>query len=293
MSRKTRKLMWSVPLIAAVAVIGALAAFGALGLGNVFANELPDNPQNLKVTAASGNTGRTTLVLTWQAPASGAPDMYRIDVSEFNEKFTLLTEVSGTTLTHTHVVRPKGMDREETAGWPRFYRVYALNSHGYGSVSTAESASTTALAVPGAVTGVKGSSSDPEIINLSWTAPDDGGSDIWGYCILAIGPDVVDGDAAEVTDANCLDRFRSEGAGKGDAGVEVTDDGDVIRILPATSYAHTKLRAENEWTYKVYAFNRYGNSQTTTAELTIETDEADDPTAPGNLFALQATRPQG
>ena len=82
MSRKTRKFMWSVPLIAAVAVIGTLAAFGALGLGNVFANELPDNPQNLKVTAASGNTGRTTLVLTWQAPASGAPDMYRIDVSE-------------------------------------------------------------------------------------------------------------------------------------------------------------------------------------------------------------------
>ena len=30
MSRKTRKLMWSVPLIAAVAVIGALAAFVVL-----------------------------------------------------------------------------------------------------------------------------------------------------------------------------------------------------------------------------------------------------------------------
>ena len=30
MSRKTRKLIWSVPLIAAVAVIGALAAFMTL-----------------------------------------------------------------------------------------------------------------------------------------------------------------------------------------------------------------------------------------------------------------------
>ena len=86
MSRKTRKLMWSVPLIAAVAVVGALAAFGALGLGNVFANELPDNPQNLKVTAASGNAGRATLMLTWEAPASGAPDMYRIDVSKNKRK---------------------------------------------------------------------------------------------------------------------------------------------------------------------------------------------------------------
>ena len=112
MSRKTRKLMWSVPLIAAVAVIGALAAFGALGLGNVFANELPDNPQNLKVTAAGGNTGRTTLVLTWEAPASGAPDMYRIDVSEENEKFTLLTEVSGTTPPTPTWCAPSGMDRE-------------------------------------------------------------------------------------------------------------------------------------------------------------------------------------
>ena len=291
MSRKTRKLMWSVPLIAAVAVIGVLAAFVTLVPGALFANELSDNPQNLEVTAASGNTGRTTLVLTWEAPASGAPDMYRIDVSEDNEKFTRLTEVSGITLTHSHVVRPRGMDRRGTGGWPRFYRVYAINSHGYGAVSTAESASTNDLAVPGEVTGVKGSSSDPEIVNLRWTAPDDGGSDIWGYCVLAIGPgDMVDTDSI-VTNANCLDRFRAEGAGKGNAGGEATD-GDVIRILPATSYDHKGLRAEQEWTYKVYAFNRYGHSKTTTAELTIETDEADDPSEPGDLFALQGPAAQ-
>ena len=46
--------------------------------------------------------------------------------------------------------------------------------------------------------------------------------------------------------------------------------GDVIRILPATSYDHKGLRAEQEWTYKVYAFNRYGHSRTTTAELRID-----------------------
>ena len=44
MSRKTRKLMWSVPLVAAVAVVGALAAFGALGLGNVFAQRIARQP---------------------------------------------------------------------------------------------------------------------------------------------------------------------------------------------------------------------------------------------------------
>ena len=226
------------------------------------------------VTAASGNAGRTTLVLTWEAPASGALDMYRIDVSEDNEKFTRLTEVSGTTLTHSHLVRPKGMDRKPTDGWERFYRVYAMNSHGYGSVSTAESAFTKALAVPGEVTQVKGSSNDPEIVNLSWTAPDDGGSDIWGYCILAIGPEDIE------ANPRCRGSYRHQLSRQVPLGRRRQrkrwhrgrDTGDVIRILPATSYPHKSLRAEKEWTYKVYAFNRYGNSKTTTAELTITTD---------------------
>ena len=38
MSRKTRKLMWSVPLIAAVAVIGALAAYVMLAPGGALAH---------------------------------------------------------------------------------------------------------------------------------------------------------------------------------------------------------------------------------------------------------------
>ena len=291
MSRKTRKLMWSVPLIAAVAVIGALAAFGALGFGNVFANELADNPQNLKVTPASGNAGRTTLELTWQAPASGAPDMYRIDVSTNNQKYTFLTEVSGTTLTYSHVVRPKGMDRKDEEGWERFYRVYAKNSHGYGAVSTAESKVTNDLAVPGEVGRVTGSSNGPVMNTLNWSTPDDGGSDILGYCIFAVNT-VQDTNAATgagVTDDNCRKQFLLNGPGKSDASLTTatTNTGDVIRILPATTYAHTKLRAEEEWVYEVYAFNRYGHSETSSGERTIETDEANDPSEPGDLFALQ------
>ena len=38
MSRKTRKLMWSVPLIAAVAVIGALVAYVMLAPGGALAH---------------------------------------------------------------------------------------------------------------------------------------------------------------------------------------------------------------------------------------------------------------
>ena len=59
MSRKTRKLIWSAPLVAVLAVAGALVMFAAQGPGSVFANPLPDAPSNLEVTAATGNDGRT------------------------------------------------------------------------------------------------------------------------------------------------------------------------------------------------------------------------------------------
>ena len=42
MSRKTRKLIWSAPLVAVLAVAGALAMFAAQGpTGSVFADPLP------------------------------------------------------------------------------------------------------------------------------------------------------------------------------------------------------------------------------------------------------------
>ena len=69
-----------------------------------------------------------------------------------------------------------------------------------------------------------------------------------------------------------------------------TIDGDVIRILPATSYSHTKLSAKEEWSYQVYAFNRFGHSETTSGERTVETKAANDPTAPEDLFVLQAEK---
>ena len=295
MSSKTRKLMWSMPLIAAVAVIGALAAFMTPGTGSLFANELPDNPQNLNVEPADGDAGRTTLVLTWEAPANGAPDMYRIDVSTNNQKFTRLTEVSGTTLTHPHVVRPRGMDRKGTDGWLRYYRVYAMNSHGYGTASTSESDTTDDLSVPEEVTNVTGSSSNPTSTTLSWTAPDDGGSDILGYCIFAVGPADENAMGEEqttngVTEDNCRKEFLLKGAGKMDANGETgatATNGDVIRILPATTYTHKSLRASQEWEYQVYAFNRYGHSEETSGTRDVTTQDARQPTAPAGLKLIQ------
>ena len=47
MSRKTRKLIWSAPLVAVLAVAGVLALFVALEPGSVFANPLPAAPSEL------------------------------------------------------------------------------------------------------------------------------------------------------------------------------------------------------------------------------------------------------
>ena len=44
MSRKTRKLIWSAPLIAALAVIGVLAAFVMLAPGGVLAHDVGQAP---------------------------------------------------------------------------------------------------------------------------------------------------------------------------------------------------------------------------------------------------------
>ena len=170
---------------------------------------------NLKVKAADGSAGRTTLVLTWEAPESGAPDMYRIDRSSDNSKWKYLTSVSGDMLTHTDDT----VGGKFETGNTRYYRVFAKDSdHGSGAVSTSESATTKPITVPAQVKPFAASPDGPEMINLTWTAPDDGGSDILGYCILAW-PTGTSADAdsspprATVTDENCKDLFFTDGPG--------------------------------------------------------------------------------
>ena len=297
MSRKTRKLIWSVPLIAAVAVIGALAAFMTMSPGELFADELADAPQKLVVEPASGSAGRFALVLDWDAPASGAPDMYRVDVSSDNSKYKFQAYVLGTQTTYTHMnIRKPTADPD---GVTRYYRVFAVDSvHGSGAVSTAESNTTKKLTVPGQTKPFSWSSSDPEMVNLTWTAPDDGGAPILGYCIRAwpTGTTEAEADIAPLSDDTCLNLFASDGAGgsAGDyrgAGTPPANDqdGGVIRILPAMSYTHKGLRAKQEWTYVVHAVNRYGHSETPSDLREAETDAAEKPGAPGSLLALQDT----
>ena len=188
MSRKMRKLMWSLPLIGAVAVIGALAAFMTLTPNAAQADhvDLPGPVTGLDATVKS----RASIELTWTAPASdnvvgnavgGAPTGYRIDHSSDNRVWTQL--VAKTTGTATKYPIRTGVKSDTE----RYYRVFAINEAGTSPVSVEPI--TAFASVPVAFPPVAPSrvvltlmldAKDPTgKINLSWTEPtDNGGSKI-------------------------------------------------------------------------------------------------------------------
>ncbi|MCY3692256.1 MAG: fibronectin type III domain-containing protein [Chloroflexi bacterium] len=176
MSRKTRKLMWSVPIVAVLAIVGALAMFAALTPGSASADMLPDAPMNLKVTAAEGNAGRTTLVLNWDAAANATG--YRIDKSQDGFMWeTMMMDTGSTATTY--------MDTTLTASDSRWYRVFARNSHGVSTGFDYARGGTKVKGMPGPVQNLRAvpnSKNEHMRLNLSWDPPaDNGGEKIVGY----------------------------------------------------------------------------------------------------------------
>ena len=136
MSRKTRKLIWSAPLVAVLAVAGALAMFVALTPNGAQADHvnIPGAPTDLTVEPTSGKAGRTTLVLDWEAPSGSEPvSGYRIDYSDDNIAFMELVENTDNTTT------VYSDDDDLAPGDFRVYRVFAVNSAGVGLVSNTAS----------------------------------------------------------------------------------------------------------------------------------------------------------
>ena len=129
MSRKTRNLTWSVPLVAVLAVAGALALFVALSPDAAFANhdELPGPVTGLKAEA----DGRTMMDLSWNAPTTGGTATnYRIDRSDDTYTWKALTVTTDAATTHTDT----GLKPARTY----YYRVFAVNSSGTSPVSVDE-----------------------------------------------------------------------------------------------------------------------------------------------------------
>ena len=293
MSRKTRKLIWSAPLVAVFAVAGALAIFAALGPGSVSADPLPGAVTNFEAEA----DGYHAIMLSWDAPAGDAQVTgYRIDIlddSASNRRVwnQLVTDTGSTATTYTH----DGLDPNEE----NFYRVFPINSHGVGAVSEVKGATTKNVGKPGQVTGLTARAMGPTSIQLSWNAPDDGGSPIVGYRIAMATsqddvPDAPDNDTGTTDDADtktaasAIDFNRRDNAAIATHISNVLDTRDLNKDAPtATTVTLDELRANHAWYFRVYAVNKSAADADQFAET--DSDTVDAKTAK----AGQATAPTG
>ena len=203
MSRKTRNLIWSVPLVVTLAIVGALTLFLTLAPNDASAQteeEVPGVPLNLMVEGISA----TSIELMWDPPMDGdggSPDSYRIDFSPDGKVWHSLNPTYDSTL-YTD-------DANLSAIEQRYYRVFAVNSTGSSDVLGPVMGTTLRSTVPEAIedlmasVGANPSKTPPVLasenpvppdvapdapqnsIRLQWTAPDDpDGAPVISYRIL-------------------------------------------------------------------------------------------------------------
>ena len=292
MSRKTRKLIWSAPLVAVFAVVGALAIFVALAPNQAQADhvELPGIVTGVMAEA----DGRDTIDLTWKAPADGgAVDYYRIDRSlpDDNDNWMRLVQMHTEGTSYTDMTDLKANKTYD-------YRVFAVNAAGTGPSSdlTEKSAATTAdTSRPGPVRMLTGKVMGPTQINLSWYPPEsNGGAGITRYCISTAADGHTDGLVVPGADgalAGCThntppttDASEQFNSGNTDSG-DTTGRGVIVILAPEgdgkVEFMHEKLPASGSQEYEVYAANSKGISTSAAAvEPTPQTGTAGKPGAP-------------
>ena len=109
MRTKARKLIWSVPLVAVFAVVGALALFATLAPNDASAQAnveippgKPDGPHGLRPTVEGIRAGGDPAGLERAHRRRFGPRRYRIDISD-NDGYTwvaLESDFRGTSYTH-------------------------------------------------------------------------------------------------------------------------------------------------------------------------------------------------
>ncbi len=258
MSRKTRKLIWSAPLVAVLAVVGALTAFATLSPGGVLAQSATmDPPTGLKATVNSP----TQITLEWTEPVSTVVSSYRIDVAKDEDAEVwekLVTDGNGPqvgpsgSLT-TSVVSLQGGTGKYVHGSAAgnvgaldpsttyHYRVFANYLSGVTSGPTvAVTATTLPAKAPAPPTGLIASTTTvptADTITLTWIAPTGtatGGLEITGYKVEAS----KDGGPWQTLNANY-----TEDASDTETGVQ---------------YTHDKLTAGTPWRYRVSSISKAG-----------------------------------
>ena len=222
MSSKTRKFIWSVPVVAAFAVIGALAVFGVLGLQNAQPVEAqavvsaPGEPAALVVTAEHQG-----ILVQWLAPTASAgtspPTGYEIQYIVQDEGNDAPTATGFTPEAVKTVTVPGGT----TTGWrisdldndgkEYFARIRATNSGGESGWSAidpiGDNGANPAASAPEAPTGVSVAALEGSAeIEVTWDEANDGGDPITAYTVtytVDVGAGVtvapLDGDARKVT----------------------------------------------------------------------------------------------
>ena len=281
MSRKTRKLIWSAPLVAVFAVIGALAIFAAQPPAPAAADNPAGVPTGLTAEPAAGNDGRTMLVLDWTAPADVADDPvfgYRIDVSDDGHVWEMLeanTESTDTDYTHT----VKGA---AAPGNTMYYRVFAINTSGTGPVSKTVSGTTKPETPPMAPTNFTATAAGPEQINLSWSPPaDNGGQPITGYCVHISARAVQDAVVSALPTASAADVCTKDTGDTTTAKIEKVG-------ADKTSYMHEDLDELRAYQYRVFAMNKHGaDPDHDSATRQAKTTAANQPDAPTGLTAVR------
>ena len=227
MSRKTRKLIWSAPLMAVLAVAGALAIFTALVPKEAAAHEAamhgPPAPVTMLAAEAAADDmdtpaleGRNAVSIMWKASAttgvnaSDAATHYRIDRSEDTRVWTQIEP----SLADADVACDSSvgaeyrchMDTDLEPNTTYYYRVFAMNAFGISAVSvddTYDAATTEPVGAPMAVRDLEATDDQEKQIDLSWDAPtDDGGADILLYCIVVANPSGTLTDLAVATNAS-------------------------------------------------------------------------------------------
>ena len=247
MSRKTRKLIWSAPLVAVLAVAGALAMFVALqpngaaahdeGPG-IMAHQPPPPVMGIDVIIPSiANGGRSSLQVSWNAPVTTGANtatMYRVDISTDTDVWMNVIggEASSDTLTESMAMSNCTSSDEGNRCYTApglkadtlyHFRVFAMNDHGTSGISVDEtlgSGRTHPIDPPEKASGLEATDYYEDKIVVSWDeVMDTGGADVLWYCLgVAASPsgaftDLTDADNA----AACL--TAEEEVGITDAGI--------------------------------------------------------------------------
>ena len=196
MSRKTRKLIWSAPLLAVLAVAAALAIFAGQPPGWAQADGAPGSVTGLNAS----DVGRHHIELSWTAPTTGTVTGYRIDMSSDGFVWMLRKDDTGSA-----DISYKVEDLDAATGY--YFRVYALNGDHTGPLSIRPlnvSVMTAAAVAPDVLTGLMATDDLENKITLTWQQPTyDGGAKVARYCVL------VRGIQADATFAACMDTTAS------------------------------------------------------------------------------------